>query len=81
MMVNEFADTIWECAVAPAGSTTRYNCMFPSDLQAEGKIRGTAVLEAYNYGTHRTGEWAGIMICIIVAYRILGYVVLRIRKI
>jgi hypothetical protein len=54
--------------------------MYPSDLEASGQIRGTAVLDTYNYSTNRVGEWVGIMVAIIVAYRILGFVVLCIKK-
>jgi hypothetical protein len=54
--------------------------MYPSDLQSEGKIRGTAVLDAYHYSTNRVGEWVGIMIAIIAGYRILGFVVLWIKR-
>lgn len=52
--------------------------MYPSDLQSHGKIRGTAILDAYEY-SHDEGklwEWFGIMLAIIVGYRILGYLVL-----
>jgi hypothetical protein len=54
--------------------------MYPSDLQSEGKIRGTAVLDTYNYSTNRVGEWVGIMIAIIAAYRILGFAVLWVKR-
>ena len=54
--------------------------MYPSDLAAEGKIRGTAVLDAYQYSSDRVGEWVGIMIAIIAAYRILGFLVLWVKR-
>ncbi len=56
--------------------------MYPSDLQSQGKIRGTAVLQAYKYpwSDGKVGEWIGIMFAIILAYRILGYLVLTLRK-
>jgi len=77
MMVNQFKNTIYSCDSTVDG----YQCMYPSDLQTQGKIRGTAVLDAYHY-THATGkqwEWVGIMLAIIVVYRILGYLVLLLR--
>jgi len=82
MMQNEFRNRVYECAVAAnsAADSPTYNCMFPSDLQGSGKIRGTAVLEAYSYSNIRTGECVGILIAIIVAYRILGYGALWLRK-
>jgi hypothetical protein len=56
--------------------------MYFSDLASKGKIRGTAVLEAYHYAHDdgHVGEWLGILISIIVVYRLLGYLVLRIQK-
>lgn len=56
--------------------------MYTSDLESEGKIRGTAVLRAYKYpwSDDKIGEWIGIMFAIIFAYRILGYLALVIKK-
>ncbi len=80
--VNEFAHRNYDCAVEPGSSagSGKYYCMYPSDLESEGRIRGTAVLEAYHYSTNRTGEWIGILIAIIAAYRIFGYAVLWLKK-
>lgn len=77
MMYNQFKKTIYECEDTGSG----YYCMFLSDLQSEGKIRGTAVLDNYGYSTEtiKLWEWFGIMIVIIVMYRLLGYVALAIR--
>jgi hypothetical protein len=52
----------------------------PERPEPLGKIRGTAVLDAYNYSTNRVGEWVGIMVVIIAAYRVLGFAVLWIKK-
>lgn len=78
MMVNQFRDTTYRCA----GVRGSYQCMYASDLQQEGRIDGKAVLEAYHYGYSdgKVGEWVGILIAIIAAYRILGYVVLAMRR-
>jgi hypothetical protein len=78
MMVNQFKHTTYRCASESGG----YQCMFPSDLQAQGEIRGTAVLDAYHisHGSGRIGEWIGILIGIIAVYRILGYTVLVIKR-
>jgi len=56
--------------------------MYPSDLASEGKIRGTAVIEAYKYGYGggEHGKLIGIMIGIVVAYRVFGYLALLLRK-
>ena len=77
MLVNEFQTRIFDCA---GNTETGYQCMYPSDLAPEGKIRGTAILEAFNYHTGQESQWVGIMIGIIFGYRILGYLVLVIKK-
>ncbi len=77
MLVNEFENRVFDCA---GNAQTGYQCMYQSDLASVGKIRGTAVLEAFNYHTGLEGEWLGIMIGIIVGYRFLGYLVLVIKK-
>ncbi|KAJ9642112.1 uncharacterized protein PV06_03317 [Exophiala oligosperma] len=78
MMANQFRSTIWNCDKLASG----YQCMYTSDLESEGKIRGTAVLRAYKYpwSDDKIGEWIGIMFAIIFAYRILGYLALVIKK-
>lgn len=49
---------------------------------SEGKIRGSAIVSAYKYSDSDTnGKLIGIMIGIIVAYRIFGYVVLTLRRV
>jgi ABC-type multidrug transport system ATPase subunit len=80
MLVNQFRSTIWDCA--KSSKTGEYQCMYPSDLQAEGKIRGTAVLEAFKYSWSDgvIGKWIGLMFAIILVYRVLGYVVLVLKK-
>lgn len=56
--------------------------MYPSDLMSEGKIRGTAVVESFEYG-YNDGEHAkliGIMIGIVAVYRLFAYLALVVRK-
>lgn len=77
MMVNEFKDRTYDCEQLPQGGC---NCMYVSDLQSECKINGMAVLESYGYNIHRTGLWVGIMVGIIVGYRLLGWLVLYVKK-
>ncbi len=77
MLVNEFQNRTYNCA----GSAEKgWQCMYDSDLASVGKIRGTAILEAFNYQTGLEGTWIGIMIGIIAGYRILGWLVLVIKK-
>lgn len=77
MLVNEFEYRTFDCA---GSADTGYQCMYQSDLAPVGKIRGTAILDAFNYETGLVGEWLGIMIGIIVGYRILGWLVLVFKK-
>jgi len=76
MMVNEFKRRTYTCDRAGAG----YQCSYPSDLNAEGEIDGSSVLRAFGIPLDKEKEWIGIMLAIIAVYRILGYIVLRLRK-
>lgn len=75
MMVNQFRDTTYRCDSVG----NEFQCMYPSDLQSEGRIRGTAVIDAYNF-EGEVGEWIGIMIAIIAVYRFLGWLVLVVKR-
>lgn len=77
MMVNEFKARTYSCASTSAGN---YHCMYESDLNSVGKIRGTSVLEAFDIHTGLEKTWAGIMIGIILGYRVLAYLALALRK-
>ncbi|KAF1817058.1 putative ATP-binding cassette transporter [Eremomyces bilateralis CBS 781.70] len=77
MMVNEFKDRDYRCTSIDADT---YHCMYPSDLNSKGKIRGTSVLEAFGISVGKEAQWVGISIAIIAGYRILAYMVLRLRK-
>ena len=77
MMVNEFKDRTYDCAVGEGGQP---QCMYPSDLNEEGKIRGTDILKMFDINTGLEGTWIGIMIGIIAGYRLLGYLALRFLK-
>ena len=77
MMVNEFQHREYKCQ---EGSEGQYQCSFPSDLNYEGKFRGTDVLDQFDIATGRQGTWLGIMVGIIAGYRILAYIVLILRK-
>ncbi|KAK6539934.1 hypothetical protein TWF694_008769 [Orbilia ellipsospora] len=76
MMVNEFKERTYTCARMDEG----YQCSYPSALNSEGKIEGTAVLKAFNISLNQEGEWVGILIAIIIVYRLLSYLVLRLRN-
>lgn len=73
-MLNQFKKTTYDCEKTSDG----YYCMYSSDLQEQGKIRGVAVLDAYDYpqADGKLWGWFGIMIAIIVVYRVFAYLVL-----
>lgn len=77
MLVNEFENRTFDCA---GSAQSGYQCLYQSDLASVGKIRGTAILEAFNYHTGLEGQWIGIMIGIIAGYRTLGWLVLVLKK-
>lgn len=80
MMVNELQHREYKCAEMTTAEGTQYQCSYPSDLNSEGKFRGTDVLEQFSISTGLEGTWIGIMVGIIAGYRILAYVVLLLRK-
>lgn len=73
MMVNEFSQRTYTC-----GSGCQ--CMYETHLAPQCQIAGTRVLETYGYATGRTGKWVGILIGIIVGYRVLGLLALHFRQ-
>lgn len=73
MMVNQFEGSTYGCG-------SKCECMFITELQAECRIDGLGVLEQYGFKTGRNGEWVGILLAIIVGYRILGWAVLSLKK-
>lgn len=74
MMVNEFKERTYDCSVGPVGKP---QCMYASDLNDEGKIRGTDVLKSLDIDIGIEGTWIGIMVGIIAGYRLLAYLALR----
>ncbi|KAK5113247.1 hypothetical protein LTR62_003583 [Meristemomyces frigidus] len=76
MMVNEFSDRTYDCTVVNG----QCHCMYASALQDQCKIAGTAVLEQYGYAVGKQGQWLGIMVAIILGYRLTGWVVTVLRK-
>ena len=72
-MVNEFSHRTYACG-------EDCQCMYQSALESECRIQGTAILETYQYAEGMTGRWVGILLAIVAAYRILGWVALSLRK-
>jgi hypothetical protein len=73
MMVNEFQDRVYTCG-------EQCHCMYPSDLNGQCMVRGLDVLAQYGYPTGRTGKWVGLLLVIVLGYRILGWAALHLRK-
>jgi hypothetical protein len=73
MMVNEFGKRSYGC-----GDDCR--CMYASELEGVCRIDGKAVLNTYGYKTGEVGKYVGIMVGIIAGYRVLGWIVLYMKK-
>ena len=76
MMVNEFGSRNYNCAMVNG----QCSCLYNSDLADQCMIEGSAILHNYGYKTGETGKWVGIMIAIILVYRLLGWLILYIRR-
>ena len=73
MMVNEFAERTYDCGSA-------CECMYQTPLASECRIAGQGVLDLYGYETGKTGEWVGILLAIVLGYRLLGWAVMVLKK-
>lgn len=79
MMVNELSGRTYACAPDPA-APHGCACRYQTDLAAQCRIDGKGVLAVYGYATGNTGKWVGIMLAIILGYRVLGWLALWARK-
>ena len=70
LMVNEFEGGHFICGNG--------HCMYPAD--AIGDIPGENVLSAYGYTSRGYAAWGGYMMAIIVAYRLMAFVALELRR-
>lgn len=73
MMVNEFGHRNYAC-----GSGCQ--CMYQTALASECMIDGKGVLALYGYRVGDEGKWVGIMLAILVVYRVLGWGVNWLKK-
>ncbi|CAJ2510241.1 Uu.00g061410.m01.CDS01 [Anthostomella pinea] len=77
MMVNEFSRRVYECAKVPGGGCA---CMYQSELADQCQITGQAVLDQFGYETGHMGRNVGIMLSIVVGYRLAAWAVLTLKK-
>ncbi len=55
-------------------------CSYQTKLADQCKTDGKGVLAVYEYATGKTGEWVGILLSIVAGYRLLGWLILTLRK-
>jgi hypothetical protein len=72
LMVNEFAARTYSCG-------NDCQCSYPT-MGLMCQIPGVSVLNRYGYPTNRQGQWIGILIAIIAAYRLLALLVVYVKK-
>jgi hypothetical protein len=73
LLVNEFTDRTYSCGQG-------CHCMYTTKLASQCKISGKGVLATFGITTDQTGTWVGILIGIVAVYRLLGWVVLAVRR-
>lgn len=76
MMVNEFSHRNYTCARGRSGDCS---CMYRSQFERECLIDGTTILQQYGYPSSRSGRLVGLMLAIVLAYRVLSWVTLYFR--
>ncbi|EXF76561.1 ABC transporter [Colletotrichum fioriniae PJ7] len=73
MMHNEFGHRTYTCGKG-------CQCMYQTPLASECKIAGQGVLDTYGYTENHFGRDVGIMLSIVIGYRIAAWIVLKIKK-
>ena len=76
MMVNELKSRVFTCGQVNG----RLQCNYASDLNAEGKIDGPAILQSLSIPLGQEKRWIGYLIAIILVHRILAYIVLVFKR-
>lgn len=78
MMINEFNQRRYDCGLPTANGC---QCMYAAEiLDGRCSIDGKDILKMYGYDTVSLGSKVAIMFGIIVGYRLLGYLVLYVRR-
>ena len=73
MMINEFKSRTYDCGEGCV-------CMYQSDLSSQCSIPGQAVLDTYQYYWDNTNLWIGILLCIVLGYRLLTLGILWLKR-
>ncbi|KAI9781012.1 MAG: hypothetical protein M1816_002609 [Peltula sp. TS41687] len=73
MMVNEFSRRSYTCG-------NDCTCMYRTNLASQCKIAGQGVLDTYGYSPGNTGKWVGILLAIVLGYRLLAWLVLILKR-
>lgn len=74
MMVNEFGGSrVYDCG-------PDCECMYVTSLASRCQIDGKGVLAQYGYRTGNEGKWVGIMLVILLGYRLIAWGVVAVKK-
>ncbi|KAK4443946.1 P-loop containing nucleoside triphosphate hydrolase protein [Podospora aff. communis PSN243] len=76
MMINEFSERTYTCTSVGDGC----QCMWQTELADQCLIAGQGVLDQYGYAPGHMRKDIGIMMGIIVGYRVAGWIVLKLKK-
>lgn len=70
---NEFATRVYDC------SNNCY-CMYDTDLRSQCKVAGIGAIKLFGFEAGNQGRWVGIMLAIIGAMRVMGWMALVLKK-
>jgi hypothetical protein len=73
MMVNEFKERTYGCGDG-------CHCMYATELEGQCRVSGTGVLASYGYLVGENGKWVGILLGIVLGYRVLAWLALVLRR-
>ena len=76
-MVNEFRAREFRCAERVGGGC---DCMYQTELVDQCLVSGKGVLSQFGYNEEKTKLWIGILLCIVLGYRLLTWVVLVMKR-
>ncbi|PHH66124.1 hypothetical protein CDD81_187 [Ophiocordyceps australis] len=73
MLRTQFKGRLFDC-------DSSCHCMYPSPLQSQCKIPGEVVLKAFGVKDMAMAKGVGIVLAIILAFRLISWLMLRIKK-